>query len=347
MGTGDEEFLGGQEYVPPSKQPFSNEPMGVKLIDFGAADKSMVPVVGGQESNLLKSLRHVDGHVGVQVEREVDCVGKGVMEGEKCVCLLQEGEDVERVKPIGLGDVPLVVGPEAEVAIGPFHPHSISGPDGGSSLFIPAHVIAFSSMGTKVREVGLVNRHVRFSLEDSDLSDFSDSIEDLGEDQENKALHKVRRRVKKKALGGGKKPPLVSSNFVNMAECFNGTKEKRKKIYKDRYSSELGGTEVEVGEWEKEVRVVGNGTSEGDKGVVASPPSGLRLILNGEGPHTPLVDACGDPLRKLEAKSLLGIQNGLGFSYTTSTIINTDRLEGMEVVDVKKKVLRESFLVDQ
>lgn len=52
------------------------------------------------------------------------------------------------------------------------------------------------------REMPKANRHVRFTTDDSDLSDFSDSIEVLGEEQEHMTLQKVKQRHKKKLVRG-------------------------------------------------------------------------------------------------------------------------------------------------
>jgi len=60
-----------------------------------------------------------------------------------------------------------------------------------------------------------------------------------------------------------------------------------------------------------------------------------------------MVNDGGDPLKKLEASSLYGIQNGLGVLFTTPKIANKVRLEDMEVVDVKKKAIRENAMVNQ
>lgn len=352
LRTGEEDLFEGKEFVSPSRQPYSNGPMGVVHVENGETVKLLELVVNGEESTLLKSLPQDEGHVVEQVGGTKKGVGMGEREGEERV-LLQVRDQQERVMPPTSGDASFVLGPDMEVdsiVVGPNLSLSSDGPEGGFASCLPIQDIPAGSLRTEAREVSLVNKHVRFSLENSDLSDFSDSIEDLGEDQEKKALHKVKKRSKRKALGGGKVPPLVSFSFVQMAVSFKGNNGKGKKIYKDRYSLDLGGTEeVECGR-EVEMREVVSGASEVNKCVTTSPPSGLRLILDGERSHvleTPLVDTCVDPLKKLEAKSLFGIQNGLGFSFTTPSQINIDRLDGMEVVDVKKKVLRESSFVDQ
>jgi hypothetical protein len=85
-------------------------------------------------------------------------------------------------------------------------------------------------------------------------------------------------------------------------------------------------------------------------GTVFTPPSGLRLVLEVEGDQaqdTTLEGVGGDPLKKIEASSLYGIQNGLGVSFSTPAIANKVRLEDMEVVDVEKKVRRENVRINQ
>lgn len=49
-----------------------------------------------------------------------------------------------------------------------------------------------------------MNSHVRFVEVDFDLSDFSNSVEDLGEDQVNKALLKLKGEAREKNVGWGK-----------------------------------------------------------------------------------------------------------------------------------------------
>ena len=196
------------------------------------------------------------------------------------------------------------------------------------------------------REVVITNRHVRFNTDDSDLSDFSDSIEANEEEQESLTLYKVKRRHKKKLVGGGKPLQIDTLNFVQLAELVKGGKGRGKKNSKLRNSLNnvvLGNKVVEEGRTTEDELI-------GSIYVTPSPSSGLKLIHGEEGtqvPETPPPVKCEDPLKKLEATSLFGIQNGLGFSFFMPRLINTKRLEVMEVVDVKKNVTRERSVVDQ
>jgi hypothetical protein len=137
----------------------------------------------------------------------------------------------------------------------------------------------------------------------------------------------------------------------NKHRGFKGGKGKGNKSYKAGYPSNAGNHVSISGAGEVDGREVGVETEEGgNAGVVAPPPSGLMLLLDDEGsqiPETPLLELNGNPLKKFEAGSLYGIQNVLGVSYTTPNEENTARLEGMEVVDAKNKVVGEGRPVDQ
>lgn len=183
-----------------------------------------------------------------------------------------------------------------------------------------------TAVGGNNEEVGRVNSHVRFATEDSDLSDFSDSVGNLQEEQERKVLQKVKSKHKKKQ-GGGKSLIVGTTTLAQMADLVRGSRGKRKKTLKVSATSSKGEQEYS-----------GRGP-----GMVAS---GLGLILDGEDgtqvPESPLVRKGVDPLKKVEASSLFGIKNELGISFSTPVEPNTDRLENMEVRDVEKKEIRES-----
>jgi hypothetical protein len=201
--------------------------------------------------------------------------------------------------------------------------------------------------------VRLVNQHVCFYFEDSDLSEFGDYLAAIGEDPEQKALQKVRRRHKKKLIGGGKPLPMETPNFIQMSKMIKGGKGISKRNVKHRSNSNSINEGVVSGDKgvEEERRTEGVPVEdEVSYNVIASSTSGLRLILEDGGsfvPETPILVQSEDPLKKLEALSLFGIQNVMGFSFATHGLENTERLEVMEVVDVKNKVIRESRKGDQ
>ena len=63
----------------------------------------------------------------------------------------------------------------------------------------------------QAKEVGIVNSHIRFRMEDSDLSKFSDSVGDIGKELERKAWQKVKRKQKKKLIKGNSLSLSVTS----------------------------------------------------------------------------------------------------------------------------------------
>jgi len=136
-----------------------------------------------------------------------------------------------------------------------------------------------------------------------------------------------------------------------MAELVKGGKGRGKRNSKQRNSLNSVGAESGANILEEEQRaedmLVG---VDGSINVMPSPPSGMRVILEEEGTQVlenPIPAQGEDPLKKLEAESLFGIQNELGFSFTTPRLADTERLEVMEVVDVKNKVIWERRVVDQ
>jgi hypothetical protein len=181
----------------------------------------------------------------------------------------------------------------------------------------------------KEQEVGKVNSHIRFVHEESDLSDFSDSVGDRREDEEKKVLHKAKRRHKKKAEGGSI-PPLGNLSRALMGDLVKGSRCTRKKNSKESVINKGG-------QWK--VAGDGNGARK-EEGMVEhiarndgppfSPTSGIRLILGDEEesqlPETPLMVKRVDPLKKVEASSLYGLQNGLGFSFKTPDGANKEKI---------------------
>lgn len=199
----------------------------------------------------------------------------------------------------------------------------------------------FANVGDKPQEVQRANSHIRFALEDSDLSEFSDSVGDLREEHERKVLQKSKRKQKKKN-GGGKVPIMGKTSMVHMVDMVRGGRSKGKKCSKASVKSIQEEVPVpERGVEEDAVVAGGNGLR---KSIL--PSSGLSLIFQDEdGSQVPEIPICKqgvDPLKKVEVSSLYGIQNDLGFSFTTPVGANKDRLEKMEVVDVEKKVFREN-----
>lgn len=222
------------------------------------------------------------------------------------------------------------------------------GPTTNSTSFGPMVVFqdvnhAENSNTAAVQTEGVVrvNSHVRFVDDESDYSDFNDSVGDAREEIERKVLQKIKRKNRKKQ-GSGKMIPMGNSSLTNTVEVVRGSRGKGKKNAKGCVPSAHGQPDVEGAD----IKLKGVQTDN-----VASPGSGLRLILDEEDgtqvPDTPLMRKGVDPLKKLEASSLYGIQNDLGFTYTTPAVVNTDRMENMEVVDVEKKVIRENRVVDQ
>jgi hypothetical protein len=144
---------------------------------------------------------------------------------------------------------------------------------------------------------------------------------------------------------------MGTPNFVHLAELASHSRGKGKKPSKSRSSCLSGGPKL-GGELEGIERMEVGEAKGGDVDafVAVSPPSGLRLILESQGTHvpeTPPVEFNSDPLKKMEAESLYGIQNVVGLNFATPSVANTERLEVIEVIDVKKKVIRERNLVDQ
>jgi hypothetical protein len=211
--------------------------------------------------------------------------------------------------------------------------------------------VVFTNVGTKVQEVGRANSHVRFVSKDSDLSDFNDSVEDFREEQERKVLHKAKHKQKKRQ-GGGKAPLMGNLSLVHIVDLVKGGRSRVKKSNRDGVKSGQEGVPKVVCGREEVSKEKVDAENFGNKpGKLLSPSSGLKLILGEEDgnlePETPCMLNGGDPLKKVEASSLYGIQNGLGFSFTTPEGANKDRLEDMEVVDVEKKVVREQGVVYQ
>jgi len=292
-------------------------------------------------------------HVAEEGREPYGCDGRVKLDVSEVRAVQVDERRVERVANLKAREVKAcaakgsLVGSGQVKGDGPILNQVTFGPLGDDFLevnsFIPA---TFVPMG---REVGKVNRHVWFISKEFDLSDFSDSLEVLGEDQE-KALQKVKRRHKKK-LGAGEAHPLGVPNFVYMAEVLHGGKGRGKKMTKSQSSEVSGGMEMVGGDKVESMSAAGN-RSEGEArvNVMSSPPSGLHLILDDEGtqvPETPSLNHNVDLLKKLEANSLFGIQSGIRLSFTTPTVENTERLEVMEVVDVKNKVIRERNVGDQ
>jgi hypothetical protein len=127
------------------------------------------------------------------------------------------------------------------------------------------------------REVRKANTHLHFILEDTDLSDFSDSVQDLREVLEQKAIQKVKRRHKKKACGGVKPLPLVTSNLVHLVELAKG---RGKRTPKQRDTSTSSGTVSSNCNVEDDGLAMNSLNGDGGPIVMASPPSGLHLILD-------------------------------------------------------------------
>ena len=107
-----------------------------------------------------------------------------------------------------------------------------------------------------------------------------------------------------------------------------------------------GKSRVSMSDQGGEGRLTGEGAAvvRRERRAHSSSASGLHLILSNACeivPESPLHRVSQqDPLRCLEAESLLGYQKGLGFSFSTEDIGHKDRLVVMEEVDVNKKVIK-------
>lgn len=198
----------------------------------------------------------------------------------------------------------------------------------------------FTNTAVKVKEVGRVNSHIRFNTEDSDLSESGESVDAVEENLDRKARQKAIRKHKRKQVSGNN----LSLSLSNFPYLEMGKNEEKK-------SFEARSTSLIVGEVEaKGLDDDGSPHSSRVSGTVFTPPSGLKLVLDAnldQDLDTPEVVGGGDPLKKIEASFLYGMQNNLGVSYTTPEVANKDRLEDMDVVDVNKKILRENVMVNQ
>jgi hypothetical protein len=178
-----------------------------------------------------------------------------------------------------------------------------------------------------------LNTHTRFISEDSDLSEFSDSLEEIKVDHELRVLHNRRRKHKLKRGWGNdnKNGELAQLQAVEpIVMRSNGRKWR-----KEQSKSSLG--------FQEGLRGVGDTTTSLVGKAISSLASGLHLIIANSCevvPESPVQRLSQDPFKFLEAESLLGYQKCVGFSYTTEDKGNTERIEKMEHVDVNKKVIK-------
>jgi hypothetical protein len=203
------------------------------------------------------------------------------------------------------------------------------------------------------------NKHIRFCSEDSDYSEFSDSLEDHFEEQERRLRAKIIRRHKRRLARGVANPlgpPMESRNL----KC---SKELRGRGWHSMEECRLKGADVDrEGEMEvdsgkaasekvgRAYRHDGGGmTILSPKRPVERTTSGLRQIMEEqrrESEGSIKLDVERDPVKQFEASKLFGIQNEAGFNFSMAEGVSK-RLIHSEQVDQINKVAREQLRSDQ
>jgi hypothetical protein len=158
--------------------------------------------------------------------------------------------------------------------------------------------------------VGRANRHTRFHLEDTDISENSDSIDNLGEDQR---LKKQRRKEKQRIkVGKNQHNQLGVPKCIQLVEGVRSGKKKRRLR-----------TGLEPGEPQERSRLLVEAEDEGEevegRRCLMMGESGLRHIVVEHDSFVPETQICvtGDVMmEELEASRLLKIEKEAGYSFT-------------------------------
>ncbi|KEH40713.1 DUF4283 domain protein [Medicago truncatula] len=215
--------------------PSVGQPLGASLVNICCKDPTLV---GHLESEVLpceEQVLYAEKELSTSPNPPPSC--DGIVGPQEVRCLDGSAEEV-LARGIEMGvelgaDVELEYSDRNINNTGPIFSHGLSVDICG----LEADSI-FAKGGVNNREVGRVNSHVRFRSEDSDLSEFSDSVGDFREEHERKVLHKAKWRLKKKTGGGKSIPPGTDEGFSPLIKLFTHIKVKREEIGLFRLRSE-------------------------------------------------------------------------------------------------------------
>jgi hypothetical protein len=252
-------------------------------------------------------------------------VGGDQEEREKVV----SGDQEERKKDAGGGQVEREVG--LDVADGPFSLEAQFGNGEGVSKLKGGAKQVFE-------EVVCVNssKHIRFNYDDSEASDFSDSLEDFEEDVGKVLKNRQKSRMKKQGGSFAKKQlPKAPDSIPKSPKSGNGVKQKYhvNSAHRRAFSQPL---EREVEEWSEEEGVL-RGRQACSLEVGGSQ---LRSVE-----ETQVRDHLWrkNSVKELAARKELGIQNKVGVSHSLEEGSTLEKLVFLENVAVKLKVKREEL----